>query len=206
MLLFLLSAFCAQAQVKTFTGKQALQDLELLKSSMEEGNPSLFRYTSRKQWEESISLLRKQLDTGMNALDFYLLLARTVSAIGDGHTKMVLPGNYLSYLNFESSTTIPLGLKFMNDKIYIRYNYSLDKNIKEGAEILSVNDIPAATLIKELRSYVASDNNITGFKNRRLDLEYRELLSLKFHLPAFYRLRIRNTDKKHTMPLSSHQG
>ncbi len=169
----------------------ALTDIELLKNSLLEGHPSLYLYTAKQNFESDFCLLREKVKNGIDLREFYLMLVKTVSHIQDGHTRMMLPTDYRSFIFNESKSIIPLALKFIDNKIFIYQNYSTDNSITDGDEVISLNGIDSKTILARLRSLVTADANIKGFLNRRIELEYKELLSLLFNLPATYSLTIK---------------
>src|SRR5258708_35762945 len=101
----------------------------------------------------------------MNADEFYRVLAPLVAAIKDGHTSLH-PAAMLSNL-IVGEQDFPFSVRIIDDRIYIWDDFATTNDSLRGAEILWLNTVPSATILKTLLLSTPGDGNIlTGKINQ----------------------------------------
>ncbi|MGZ8525446.1 MAG: S41 family peptidase [Chitinophagaceae bacterium] len=171
--------------------QQSQTDLELLRSSLEEGHPALYKYYSKQEFDKGYKALTQLRATAIDKTVFYLALCRFIAKIQDGHTRMILPGHLRTYISDSSRSLLPLKLKFLGKKIFVLENYTSNLAIAPGSEVVSINKIGATALYNQLAELVSADEGNPGFLNRRLDLEHDYLIPLLFKTPSSYTVSLK---------------
>jgi len=182
---------------KTYPVEALQEDLKVLWDMLEEGHAGFDRYTPA-------SVLKKSFDEAMNRLagpvtefDFYLRLLPLIAEVKDGHTRAQLSAPANSFLD-DQPIVIPVGLRFLGGKTYVFRNLSSKTGIKEGAELLAINGMPAGEVLSDLLSLIPSDAGIPTRKLRQLEFpaNFGRLFALRFGRTDSYTLRLRRLQNK----------
>ncbi|MDR2234984.1 MAG: hypothetical protein LBE92_02570 [Chryseobacterium sp.] len=143
-----------------FTPSAFLEDLKAFRSIREQANAGLYLYRTKKQIDSLYSHAEKEAENCKSILDFYKIIARLTEFEGSCHNFTDLPDNASYYLT-QKAEYLPVTLKNINGRLL---QDSEDIQIPVGAEIVSINDIPAAEIIRRLSQYYSSDGFSTSYK------------------------------------------
>ncbi|WP_234047786.1 S41 family peptidase [Chryseobacterium paridis] len=140
------------------------KDVDYAYSKLKEMHPQLYRYTTRKDLDYRIDSLKQTINKPLTPVQFYLKLQPVITTIREGHLSLTLP--------FEKIKKSYDGRRLFNyfryyikgNHLYIIENKDSIYNIKPGTEILSINDVPAASYISRYRKLISSDGQNTTFK------------------------------------------
>ncbi|MCW3466651.1 S41 family peptidase [Chitinophaga nivalis] len=128
----------------------ALQtDLLFLQNKLTKVHPALYRYTSRHALDHFFDSLSHSLTHPMTAQAYLSRLSLLHAKIKDGHT-MLLPGTAATTWNQQYGKYFPFAVRYLAGKLYITENYSRNSTITPGTEILSIDNIPVATIMQTL--------------------------------------------------------
>jgi C-terminal processing protease CtpA/Prc len=195
---------------RKFTSAELQQDLEVLKTTLKEINPSLHRFRSAKQVDSLFNALPGNIERALTAAEARkLLIVPAVVYLQDLHY-VVYPSTAEEKWLRQNGLYFPFDIKLSGDKLYIWKNLSADTSIKDngGMEIKQVNGVDAATIIKTLLQYIVTDGNSTQSK-RKQDLEesFRTYYALAFGKEERFRMAVTtrgdNKIKTVTVPAAS---
>jgi hypothetical protein len=96
-----------------------VNDFKILKTTIQEIHPDLYRYTSKAVLDREFDSLLRTINTGLTELEFYQKIAPWVALIKNGHTAIRLPDSYYNQI-----TLLPLRLITIDNRIYIKTNFS----------------------------------------------------------------------------------
>lgn len=149
------------------------EDIIIFKELLEKYHPSLYDYTSKKQFDSIWKNTFKVSKTLKNEYELTNTLARIIEKIGDGHTSLSPSQKFMEKVASKNSF-FPIPVKVLNHKIY-----ALDNNlgIEIGKEINAINNIPSEEIITNLYDILSSDGKNVTFKNNLLDDNF----ALYFH-------------------------
>jgi DNA-directed RNA polymerase subunit RPC12/RpoP len=148
---------------KEYTVEELTGDLKYLKNVLEINHPTLFDPFRKMIYTELYDSLYKSLNQPMSLRDFFMMLAPLTASLDCGHTHISFPEGYWEKMN-EEYTYLPFKIFFKKNKAYIRHNFSNQKKIPEGAELIEINGIPVHEFIFNLLRIIPSDNNMTAYK------------------------------------------
>jgi len=139
---------------------QMKQDISLLKSVLYNLHPGIYRYNTKEAFEKNFSDLENLAKKRMPIKLFYLQISQLVNKIKCGHT-------FPNPLNLEDSVksmffddkVVPFFFKIINSKIIITNNVSNESLIKNGDEILSINNNTSSSIISKLLTVSRADGN-----------------------------------------------
>lgn len=137
---------------KKFTPEEMKADVDSLVRYIEETHPNPYTIYPKKKFLKDIQLLKKELNTSRNEIDFYLAFIKIISRLNDGHTGIDIPLN--SYLK-TNPAILPYEFLVSPNKPYIvasRPFKSIESHIPKGAEILKINGIASEKIVKDIIS------------------------------------------------------
>jgi len=151
-----------------FTVNQLSEDLVILREALEEGHAGLYRYSSKEGLDEMLEKIDRKLTEPMSEFDFFLELQPLIAEINCGHTRLGLSTDGNASLNMQP-ISIPFSLKFINNKIYLLYNYSEIEDLMMGGEVISINGNPIDKILQNMLSLISSDAHIQSSKYHYLE-------------------------------------
>lgn len=161
------------------TPKQMRQDVDSLVRYLTETHPNPFYRYSKVSFLRDVAQIKKGLNTNLTKADFFLQIEALLGHLEDGHTDMAFPSDYYddNPLIFPYTVTMSTQQPFIVCK---SISSVITPQIPVGAEIISVNDIPAQKIVNDV-----ADRN-TG-ENRLFRAEYGSK-NFDFYLETLYKL------------------
>lgn len=153
---------------KSFSAQELKEDFTILRDSLEEGHAGLYRYTPKEQIDEQFDSIANQLDHRLTENEFLKMLRPLIANINDGHTH-IMPSKE-SYAYFEKQATLfPFNLRFVDKKAYLFRNYSENKNVEMGSELVAINGNPLSDIVAKMLPLMSSDAHIETSKFRQME-------------------------------------
>jgi len=146
------------------------KDYEVLKTVLKNYHPGLYRYEDSLSIEKYFTELQNELNKEMSSTQLYLTLSRFTAKLKCGHT-------FCSFFNqsgsikdsiFNRKDKVPFTFFLFDKRMFIDKNLT-ESNLSEGSEVISINNIPVASIIDSLMPYLKGDGNNNG--KRLIDLE-----------------------------------
>lgn len=181
----LLYPLVSSAQNKPFYSKQeVIEDLDATRNTLIASHYNLFAYTPKNMMQEAFERAKNSITTdSLSAREVYNVLQYYVSAANIGHTNIEFPvAFYIQYAQ-SGGSIFPLELAFEDEKVFVRKNWSNNKTLSVGTQILSINDIPIFDILEELAPLVSAERNY--FKLAKIEA---------FSFPRYYWLRFGKVD------------
>ena len=151
-------ALFSQNNTRLFSQKEVLEDLEYLYQTLPKVHRNLFAYTDRKSFDATYRSIKKSITKdSFNLLEVTNLLQPLISSVKNGHTEIPFPGQSYREYAYAEGTLFPLEIAFEDDKCLVRKNFSNNKDIKIGAEVLSVNGRPMGKILQALYPHVSAE-------------------------------------------------
>lgn len=138
--LFLLPALSAQ---KPFPVAAVRADLDFLQKALYEGHQGVFRFTPKDSFDLFFNQLRARLPADTVSFDQTQTIFRlAIARVCDGHTSLTTP--------FYKDTThvLPLTVHVEGARVFLLTNFSGDSTLKPGVEILQVNGLRVADIVR----------------------------------------------------------
>jgi C-terminal processing protease CtpA/Prc len=163
------------------------KDLSIIKSSLEEAHPGLYWYITKEKLDFKFDSIQNLLTDSMSSIAFYRITAPVVSDIKCGHTRLIYAGLKLSKVEKnENKKNGPAPLsqlqyKVENDRLFIVANRNkTSTQFKSGAEIISIDSIPAAKLLEKTKRLFSPDGYNLTFYNEVLNKTFAGYYYLAF--------------------------
>ncbi|EHQ26109.1 S41 family peptidase [Mucilaginibacter paludis] len=132
-----------------YTPYKMRQDVDSLVKYLLETHPNPFYRYPEASFFKNVSRIKSQLDRNLNKVDFYLRIAPLLGTLDDGHTDLHI-GQFYNSLN---PFVLPYHVKLSTKKPFITCSgayQGLKAELPLGAEILSINNIPALKIVNDI--------------------------------------------------------
>ncbi|UKB85757.1 S41 family peptidase [Chryseobacterium sp. MEBOG06] len=155
---------------------QFVEDLHTFRSIREKANSGLYVYRAKKQIDSIYQQAEKEAENCKNIFDFYKVIAKVTGFEGSCHNYTDLP-NHASYYMTQKPEYLPVTLTNIDGRLL---QDSKEVVVPLGAEVLSVNGIPAKEMINRFSQYYFSDGfsmpyrETAGFERGMIDKFYME--------------------------------
>ena len=170
LLLMVGLAVLVSAQNETkFSKKQLKQDLNYLYKTLQKTHYDLYAHISKKAYDKAYRQLRRSFKDSLNVLETYRLFQPFVALTKMAHCTTNYPFQraYGAFIG-EGGKLFPLNITVYKEKAYIKVNYSENKQIQKGAELLEINGVAIQKTLDKMYNYLSGDN--TYLQNTILDI------------------------------------
>ncbi len=136
---------------KEYTKKELLDDINFIKEKIINAHINPYTEITQKQFNKQINDIKKSLEDRMTQRDFYFKAKPIFVTLNDEHSGL---NDYcLPKKELEKFKTLPLRFEYLNKKVILTEDYS-SKKLTIGDELLTINNIPIATIINECSKQV----------------------------------------------------
>lgn len=172
---------------KEFSESMLKEDLLFYKTKLEQNHPNLYLYTSKEKINIFFDSLYNSINHPLNETDFFQRITTTSDIIKDGHTLILPSNNFIEYHNTQNKF-LPFQIGLTDQKLYIKMNCTITKQLEDGSIIDSINGVSADNIIQSLLKRQVRDGNNLSYANWILDTYFREYYSYTFGHPDTFRL------------------
>lgn len=152
-----------------FSKAQVLEDLAYLKASLEAAHYDLYAYTPKGTFDRNYRAVRRSVKKdSLTRLEVISLFQRVVSKADIGHTSIDFPGADYARFARAGGKVFPLEIAFEDGKALVRKNWSDNPGIETGAEVLRINGLSMAKLLKGIYPQIAAERPY--FKRAKIEL------------------------------------
>lgn len=179
-----------------------LADAAVLRRAYEALHPGLLRYNTPEQMSAHFDALNRALALDQSLPQAYLAFSIFAARIRCGHT-------YANFFNqpkeigsalFERDNRLPVHFVWLDRRMVVTRNFSSDRGIVPGTEILSIDDIPVASILDRLMTVARADGHNDSKRIAWLQVKGEELIeAFDVFLPLLFpgigarqRLRVRS--------------
>ncbi len=132
-------------------------DFRLLRASLEELHPSLYRYSPKDSLNQAFDRAYASLTYPLTEQEFMNRLYPVISQIRCGHTQIEHSTAFKQAPDRPRSVALPVKLLAEGNRLFIVQNQSTEASLQAGDEVLNINGVTAAELIQEARQQWSSD-------------------------------------------------
>lgn len=168
-----------------YSVKDLRADLQFLRTNLEKKHPNLYLYTTKPFFNLFFDSLYHSITKPLTETEFYNLITLINSKIKDGHT-MFLPSEDATDYYHQVGKRFPFYAAILNDKLYVNMNCSADTMIRDGSELLMINNIKADKIIKQLLVRQIRDGDNRTYPIWILTNYFKEYYGFLFGYPTSY--------------------
>ena len=192
-IIFQNTLFAQSGENNTLTVDSLKSDLQFLRKTFESKHPTLYLYTPKNELDKVFDSLSSTLVYPLTELEFYKRVSFLCSVIKDGHTN-ILPGSEISNIHLTQSKFIPYHVIVSGNKILVDQVLTNENAIKSGTEILSINNISSAQIIRELEMRLPRDGYNQTYPFWILSNFFKDYYSFSFGHPEEYTIEYKQKD------------
>ena len=170
---------------KQFSPDTLKSDFLFLREKLQIIHPALYRYTSKKDFDQFFDSLYRTFNEPLNEQQFLSRVQLINEKIKDGHT-MFLPDKAFMEDNKDLSRFFPFSVAWIDNKLYITENNGNDPSILIGMEITKINGVDARILMSKLMIRQIRDGYSTGYPVWILENYFAQYYGFAFGLPVRY--------------------
>jgi len=166
-------------------------DLAFLKERIEEIHPNPYKFINQNRFQLIYDSLYK-VERPLNVKQTFVHYLNLIRAIQCGHTSIFVDERLIKPNNVNPKF-LPMEVVIFEDKVYVSRNLSENNLLIKGSEILEIEDIPIAKLLKNLSKYTFQNGDglnadVNAYYFQR---NFRRLLYLFFDEQDELKLKVR---------------
>jgi hypothetical protein len=175
---------------KKYSISEQREDLKILKKALEKLHPDLYWHISREDFEKECSDLLNGVNSEKTAYQFAFNIRNLFAKIRCTHTGIIGLSEEQEEFKENNLPGFPLNVKVIDNKLYIKDNFTEDNSFIPGSEITAINGVKKADLLIEYISKVHVDGFNKDAEISRIGRHFKMLTEYKFDFPAFYSLEV----------------
>ena len=185
---------CIGNHENIITKEEYLDDFLYLLDRLERIHPNIYYSTPKNEFQLEVENIKSKIDQGISKIDFYLSINAMVAKINDAHTGVELPvDEFLYQLEHNNKRVFPIQVKIIDTTLYVIEDFSREKQIEYGAEILSINGLSSRNIIDSLSSYTSGER--LEWKRASLAHYFHVYYHYVFGFKNKYSIEFKNPDK-----------
>ncbi|CAH0997572.1 hypothetical protein EMA8858_03706 [Emticicia aquatica] len=167
---------------QSYSSEQVKEDLVSLKNEIERYHPDPYKYISKEKLTHLHDSLLQKVSGRYSLREAYFMYLPFVQAVGCGHTHMNPDRRLLSKSSSftERPKFFPFSVRYINNQLLVSRNYSADRKITRGTEILAIDGQPVKKVLEHLEniSYYNGDGINPNARKYYAIREFRKLYYL----------------------------
>lgn len=174
-LLFLSTILSGQEKVdkENFSQTLLIEDFDYMLMALEKTHPNLYAYIPKNEFQNKTDEIRKSINRPLSKPEFFKILLKTIALVKQGHTNVFGDPGFKAFQK-AGGLAFPYKVKFDSDHIYINENYSSNKTLIKGTELIAINRIPVCRIIDDFTPYLRVRPN--GFIGSTLEFNWTRFL------------------------------
>lgn len=178
---------------KKFTAQQLLTDFDVLTAAIQTHHPSPYRYITSDSLALYASHIKNRIHDSLTEHEFHLLVREYILQVRCGHT-VARPSKSWYAIQAAHSLPFPFEVLLYDNRIIIRQSNSEELTLKPGTEILTIDSIPAKTIIAQMNAIQSRDGFGTSFVNHSVQNLFHTYLYFLYGTKNTYHISWKNKD------------
>ncbi len=158
---------------RQFSAKELREDFNVLRLSLEEGHPAIYRYTKREKMDHLFDSTNNLLSKSMTESEFYRTIQPVLANIRCGHTLCKLSTDHYKFIEHRDYF-FPIRTALVNDTLIATQSLN-DGSVSSGDIILSINGKSVSDILGVFRSSIEGDGYIKTYKDNIVGRHFAEL-------------------------------
>jgi len=191
ILLLLFTPLLLRAQSVTapiLSPQQACADVRFLENIFFTTHINLALVADTNQLRARFDTLRDGITDSIGPAELYRRLAPVFGSIRDIHCSLDLPLSSNEYYQ-SGGLYLPIHVLISNRQLFVRNEYS--ETCEKGSQILSINGIPADTIIEVMLSISSSEGDNTHSREKVMEYSFASVYPLFFPVDSVNELQLK---------------
>ncbi|MFN0083644.1 MAG: S41 family peptidase [Ferruginibacter sp.] len=155
-------------EFKKFDETQLKQDIEILKGIVTDMHAGAYAYNSPAALNKLFDSVKNSINTPLTTRLFFNKVNYILDRLKCIHTDAYLPDEYYDSIS-KRAVFFPTPLVNINGRLYVNSDV---QDIPLGAQVLSINDIPASKIINDLQFFRHADGNSFAIRKTAIDEDF----------------------------------
>jgi len=166
---------------QSYAAEQIIEDFGNLKNEIEKFHPDPYKYISKERFAFIQDSLLKRVSGRYSLREAYFIFLPLVQAVACGHTHIRPDRRLLSKSNSFTERTkfFPFSVRLINNQLLVSRNYSANKKITRGTEILEIDGQPVKKILEHLE-------NISSYNGDGINPNARKYYSIREFRKLYY--------------------
>ncbi len=162
------SAHGVQNATRTLTAEEAKLDTRILKRALSELHPALTKYRSKVEIDAAFAKFEARGQAAQTSTEMYLAATELAAAIRCGHTwtNVLNQRKDVKAALQEQPNKLPFTMTLVNNRWLVLA--SSNAAVLAGDEVMAINGIDAATIVKMMMPYLRADGSSDTKRLRQL--------------------------------------
>ncbi|NAS13839.1 S41 family peptidase [Poritiphilus flavus] len=177
---------------------QMHHDLNKFRDALEYAHPGFYSHLSKEEFEIHFTTLISESSKPLRKIEFYKLVLKLVAHLHDGHTRTFALNHLRSYIGKQK--LLPFHCYIKDERIFVS-RYIGNGEVRDGAEIISINGHNTNYILSKLMEYYSGDGQSKGPIYYRFSSPFNSfyrIFPLIFGFNESYELVIKNHLSKGT--------
>lgn len=174
---------------RTIPAAALQRDVTVLAEAYGDLHPGLYRYNTPAQIRAALQELRQSFRHDQTPAAAFLALSQFTARLQCGHT-------YANFYNqtkqvqdslFKHANRVPFHFRWIDGRMIVTRNFSTDPRMVPGTEVLSIDDIPTADILRKLMTIARADGSNDAKRVAYLEVQGQDTYeAFDIFLPMFY--------------------
>ena len=161
------------------------QDIDYAYLKLQKLHPTLYTYIPKEKLDYKFDSLKNTIREPLKPLEFYFKLAPVVAEVRQGHLRLVPPEKKLTKkeikkLKEQKGLLGRLSYYVENDKLYVKDNPEKVANIKNGSDIIAINNLETKKLLKKYEPLITSDGYNTTYQKYSMARRFPTFFTVEY--------------------------
>lgn len=142
---------------QSFSPNDILLDMDFLKNRLEAIHPNPYKYISKENFYRYFDSVQTSITQEHNTTEAYLKFLTLIKQLKCGHTTLFLDARLVPPstpdVAIKQPQYLPFDVAIIQNRVFISRNYTENKLLNHGTEILEIEGIKTTELLEELRKF-----------------------------------------------------
>jgi len=177
---------------KVFSKKDYIEDLDQLGKKLIEVNPSALKFISRKDFHKTIENKKALLTERTTFGEFIWHCSEIIANVNCSHTSM---GEFFTESEMlQHSQKFPLKTRWVDGKLLVIDVFANANKVAIQDEIISINGIPIAQIVKKIFNHISTQGNIETPKAHYFYQWSSDLITYALNFPSTYTIQVKGKE------------
>ena len=177
-----------QLRLPAYPADSVRQGSRELFTELSRKHPGFYRYHAKAVMDAFVDSTLQTMRDSLTEVQIYRKLKPVFAKIGCLHTDISTSPAYQSWLK-STNTLLPVRVLVQGQRAFITHNYSSDSTLLMGSELLAVNGVATAAIIRQLMAAIPAD----GYN------QSEKILLLQYNFADWYRAICEVTERFHLL-------
>jgi hypothetical protein len=175
---------------KKYSVNEQQEDLKILEEALRKIHPDLYWHITKEEFEKECITLLTGIDGEKTAYQYAFYIRNLFAKIRCTHTGVFGLSQEQEEFKENNLPGFPFNVKVIDNKLYIKDNFTEDSLFNTGSEIIAVNQVKTGDLLKEYIKKVHVDGFNEDAEISRIARHFKMATEFKFNFPSFYSIEV----------------